>query len=170
MHIHALAFQGMDSSLLQSKFHLDNDSNYVTFCRKIFQWVTKGEDVRSFHNGSKILFSVWNEHAYTNRTRLENDMDRIIYVFGQPESPCLTFLLTLNLQGRLVRFSVKVFIRLGHVSLIFSSILTRSMHKISPQIAGNGILETLLFKISPRTPLAVLSPSALVGQIDIRPP
>ena len=62
MHIHALAFQGMDSSLLQSKFHLDNDSNYVTFCRKIFQWVTKGEDVRSFHNGSKILFSVWNEH------------------------------------------------------------------------------------------------------------
>ena len=49
---HTLAFKGMDSSLLQSNFHLGNDSKYVMFCRKIFQCVTKGEDVASFHNGS----------------------------------------------------------------------------------------------------------------------
>jgi hypothetical protein len=58
---YVLAFQGMDSSLLQSKFHLDNDSNYVTFCRKIFQWVTKDEDVRPFHNGAKISLLCRNE-------------------------------------------------------------------------------------------------------------
>ena len=82
IYMHALAFQGMDSSLLQSKFHLDNDSNYVSFCRKILQWVTKGEDVRSFHMQwvKNSLFCM--ERAYTNRIRLENDMDRNIDVFG----------------------------------------------------------------------------------------
>jgi hypothetical protein len=45
-------------------------------------WVTKGEDVPSFHNGSSISLLCMGR-AYTNRTRLENDMDRIIDVFGQ---------------------------------------------------------------------------------------
>ena len=79
---HTLAIQGMDSSLLQSNFHLGNDSKYVMFCRKIFQWVRKGEDVPSFHNGSRISLLCM-ERAYTNRTWLKNDMDRIIDVFGQ---------------------------------------------------------------------------------------
>ena len=60
---HTLASQGMDSSLLQSNFHLGNDSKYVMFCRKIFQWVTKGEDVPSFHNGS-IIFLLYGTNIY----------------------------------------------------------------------------------------------------------
>ena len=43
---------------------------------------TKGEDVRPFHNGAKISLLCM-ERAYTNRARLENDMYRIIDVFGQ---------------------------------------------------------------------------------------
>jgi hypothetical protein len=37
----------------------------LMFCRKIFQWVTKGEDVPSFHNGSRISLLCM-ERAYTN--------------------------------------------------------------------------------------------------------
>ena len=48
------------------------------------------------------------------------------------------------------------------------------MHKNPHQNAGNGIKETLFFKIflenMPRTPLEVLAPSARVGQIRVYPP
>ena len=48
------------------------------------------------------------------------------------------------------------------------------MHKSLPQNAGNGIKETLFFKISqgsmPPDPLEVLAPLARVGQIRVRPP
>ena len=48
------------------------------------------------------------------------------------------------------------------------------MHKNPHQNAGNGIKETLFFKIFLRSmapdPLEVLAPSARVGQIRVRPP
>ena len=57
---------------------------------------------------------------------------------------------------------------------IFLSFVTCSMHKNPHQNARNGIKETLFFKIFPRsiprTPLAVLAPSARLGQIRVRPP
>ena len=49
------------------------------------------------------------------------------------------------------------------ISLQSSPTLSASMHKISPQNAGNGIKET------PADPLEVLVPSALVGQTGVRP-
>jgi hypothetical protein len=81
-----LAFQGMDSSLLQSKFHnilATIPTTSFMFCRKIFQWITKGEDSRrrTFHNGSRSSLLCM-ERAYTNRKRLENDMDRIIDILA----------------------------------------------------------------------------------------
>ena len=57
---------------------------------------------------------------------------------------------------------------------IFFSFVTCFMHKNSHQNAGNGIKETLFFKIFLRSmapdPLEVLAPSARVGQIRVRPP
>jgi hypothetical protein len=47
----------------RSNFHLGSDSKYVMFCRKIFQCVTKGEDVPSFHNGS-IIFLLYGTNIY----------------------------------------------------------------------------------------------------------
>ena len=55
---------------------------------------------------------------------------------------------------------------------IFFSFVTCSMHKNPHQNAGNGIEETLFFKIlpCPRKLLEALAPSARVGKICIRPP
>ena len=57
---------------------------------------------------------------------------------------------------------------------IFFSFVACSMHKNPHQNAGNGIKETLFFKIflekMPRTPLEVLAPSVQVGQIRVCPP
>ena len=57
---------------------------------------------------------------------------------------------------------------------IFFSFVICSMHKNPYQNAGNGIKETLCFKIFlgsiPPDPLEFLAPSARVGQIRFRPP
>ena len=57
---------------------------------------------------------------------------------------------------------------------IFFSFVACSMHKNPHQNAGNGVKETLFFKIflekMPRTPLEVLAPSVRVGQIRVCPP
>ena len=88
---HTQAFQGMDSSLLQSKFHLGNDSNYVMFYRKIFQWVTKGEDVPSTM-GQEVLFSVWNEHILIGNGSRMIWTESLIFLANEVTA-CLTFLL-----------------------------------------------------------------------------
>ena len=57
---------------------------------------------------------------------------------------------------------------------IFFSFVTCSMHKNPHQNAGNGIKETLFFKIflesMPWTSLEALAPSAQVGQIRVCSP
>ena len=57
---------------------------------------------------------------------------------------------------------------------IFFSFVTCPMHKNPHQNAGNGIKETLFFKIFlgtyPQIPLEVLAPLARVGQIPVCPP
>ena len=56
----------------------------------------------------------------------------------------------------------------------FFSFVTCSMHKNAHQNAGNGIKETLFFKMfmgnMPPDPLEALTPTAQVGQICVPPP
>ena len=85
---------------------------------------------------------------------------------------------------RNINYSGNFYLRVGQSSCscfcftnilnIFFLFVTCSMHKNPHQNAGNGIKETLFFKIflgsMARTPLEVLAPSARVGQIRVRPP
>jgi hypothetical protein len=56
----------MDSSLIQSNFHLGNDSKYVMFCRKMISVPVCYEGRRRTFVPQWVnnfnLFSVWNEH------------------------------------------------------------------------------------------------------------